>query len=116
MSVAAKDQAVTDFTDLAEALLPHVLAAGNRVMHYFHEGHEVETKADSSPVTVADRDAEEILLAALSTIRPDLPVVAEEMMEGKTARPLGPEFFSSIPLTAPGSSSRQARNLPSISA
>jgi len=39
---------------------------------------EVMTKADSSPVTLADQAAEDYILPALIALTPDIPIVAEE--------------------------------------
>ena len=44
--------------DLVEALLPAVLAAGRIEMSYLTAGVKVETKADATPVTAADHEAE----------------------------------------------------------
>lgn len=86
------------FTGLAEALLPAVLAAGAETMRYFRSGVETETKSDGSPVTLADRAAEEILLAALDRAAPGIPVIAEEAMsEGKQPDIAG-SFFLVDPL------------------
>ena len=63
------------FTD---QLLPAVLAAGQLEMGYFHAGVAVETKADRSPVTIADSEAEALILAALGVIMPGCAVVGEE--------------------------------------
>lgn len=54
------------------------LAAGRAIMDVFHGNIAVALKADASPVTEADRQAEAIILAALSGQCPDIPVVAEE--------------------------------------
>ena len=69
-----------DFDSLGMALLPAVLAAGRLEMRHFAAGVAIEKKADKTPVTVADREAEEIILAALARLVPDIPVVAEEAM------------------------------------
>lgn len=79
--------------ELANALVPHVLNAGRAIMGYYRQGCTVSTKGGGSPVTAADRDAEALLLDALVTIAPGVPVVAEEMMEGKSAADPGREFF-----------------------
>lgn len=63
---------------LAAALLAPVFAAGRIEIDYRRTGIAVERKADRSPVTAADREAEAILVAALAAIAPDIPVVAEE--------------------------------------
>jgi 3'(2'), 5'-bisphosphate nucleotidase len=67
-----------DHRRLTDALLPVVLAAGQLEMGYFDAGCAVETKADQSPVTIADQQAEAMILTALSEIMPGVPVVAEE--------------------------------------
>ena len=64
--------------ELADALLPAVLAAAHVELAYFSSHVEVITKADDTPVTVADREAEAILLKAIEAIAPGVPVVAEE--------------------------------------
>jgi 3'(2'), 5'-bisphosphate nucleotidase len=69
---------VYDHNALIAALLPAVREAGRLEMSHFTNGVKFEQKADRSPVTVADREAETVLLAALAQIRPDVPVVAEE--------------------------------------
>ncbi len=69
-----------DFDSLGTLLLPAVLEAGRLEMRHFAAGVTIEKKADKSPVTVADREAEDIILAALARVVPDVPVVAEEAM------------------------------------
>ncbi|MHA6644696.1 3'(2'),5'-bisphosphate nucleotidase CysQ [Mesorhizobium sp. A623] len=54
------------------------LTAGREVMRVFQAGCAVDRKADNSPVTEADRVAEEIILAGLRAEFPDIPCVAEE--------------------------------------
>jgi 3'(2'), 5'-bisphosphate nucleotidase len=67
-----------DHRHLAATLYPAVLDAGRVEMLHFRAGGAVETKADRSPVTAADREAEAIIVAALAAIAPDIPVAAEE--------------------------------------
>ena len=72
---------------LAEAMLAPVLAAGAVEMRYYHSDVAVESKADNSPVTAADREAEAILLAGLAQAAPGVPVIAEEAVaEGRVPR------------------------------
>lgn len=82
----------------ADAILPHVLAAGAVIMRYFRAGVTVETKAGGSPVTAADRDAENILLSGLAEVAPGVPVIAEEMAEGQTLAATGSTFLLVDPL------------------
>src|SRR5204862_3799927 len=62
---------------LAEGLLSVALAAARAQMAHFGTGMAVESKADRSPVTAADRQSEEIILAALARVAPGGPVIAE---------------------------------------
>lgn len=89
---------MTDFSDLADALLPHVLKAGRVIMAHYGKGGAVTTKSGGSPVTAADHEAEAVLLAALASAAPGVPVIAEEMMEGQSAAATGAEFFLVDPL------------------
>ncbi|MFN0217903.1 MAG: 3'(2'),5'-bisphosphate nucleotidase CysQ [Hyphomicrobium sp.] len=63
---------------LSEALLPAVFEVGRLEMAHFAAGVAVERKSDKSPVTVADREAEAVIVAALSRIAPGIPIIAEE--------------------------------------
>ncbi|MDP6390217.1 MAG: 3'(2'),5'-bisphosphate nucleotidase CysQ [Alphaproteobacteria bacterium] len=64
------------------ALLPDLVdiakRAGAAIMEVYGHEFEVELKADDSPVTEADLASEAIIAAALATLTPNIPVVAEE--------------------------------------
>ena len=66
-------------------------------MRHYREGPQVELKADASPVTQADKESEAIVLQALHSLAPDIPVVSEETACDRSA-PLGPRFFLVDPL------------------
>lgn len=83
---------------LVRALLPSVLEAGAIEMHYYRAGVAIERKADASPVTAADREAEAVLLAALARIAPGVPVVAEEAVARDAPPPVSDAFFLVDPL------------------
>ncbi|MCW5695970.1 MAG: 3'(2'),5'-bisphosphate nucleotidase CysQ [Bauldia sp.] len=83
---------------LIRALLPAVLEAGNRILAIREAGHAVELKADSTPVTEADRAAEAIILAALAALAPGLPVIAEEEAAAGRLPPVGADFVLVDPL------------------
>ncbi|MFE0013710.1 3'(2'),5'-bisphosphate nucleotidase CysQ [Mesorhizobium sp. NPDC059054] len=75
------------------------LAAGSAIMRIFHEGCAVDAKADASPVTEADRQAERIILVGLREIYPHIPCVAEEEASaGILPVTLGEAFFLIDPL------------------
>ena len=67
-----------DHARLTDQLLPVVLHAGRIEMGYFNSGVVVETKADNSPVTRADQEAEALIVEALGALLPGYAVVAEE--------------------------------------
>lgn len=78
--------------------MPAVLAAGRIEMHHFAAGVIVETKLDASPVTVADREAEAVLLEALHRAEPSIPVVAEERASEGIIPDIDATFFLVDPL------------------
>lgn len=83
---------------LLEALLPAVLEAGRVEMGYFSANVTVERKADRSPVTAADREAEAVLVAALQRVAPEVPVVAEEASAAGVVPETDGTFFLVDPL------------------
>lgn len=87
-----------DHAALADALLPAVLRAGQIEMHHLKAGVESEIKSDSSPVTIADREAEAVLIQGLWRAASGVPVVAEESASmGQLPAP-GRSFFVVDPL------------------
>lgn len=82
-----------DLDRLGDLLLPAVLAAGRLELGYFTAGVEIEKKADKSPVTIADREAEAVLLSALASITPRIPVIAEEQVSAGNIPEHGDTFF-----------------------
>ncbi len=79
---------------LIEALIPAVIEAGETILRIRATGHSVETKADRSPVTEADRAAEAILLAAIAEHMPDVPVLAEEEVAAGRVPDLDADFVA----------------------
>ena len=66
---------VAAFRPLAEELAD---AAGSAIRPYFRQRLEVESKADASPVTVADRAAESAMRELIAARRPRDGIVGEE--------------------------------------
>lgn len=81
-----------------EALAHIAVQAGAIVMQHFDDGCAVESKADASPVTAADREAEALILRELARIAPDIPVLAEEAVSAGARPELGDLFFCVDPL------------------
>jgi 3'(2'), 5'-bisphosphate nucleotidase len=67
-----------DLKELAEALIHTAQSAGELIMRYRVMDSAVSYKEDGSPVTNADRAAEELILNDLARLAPGYVVVAEE--------------------------------------
>lgn len=83
---------------LAWLLVGPVLAAGAVEMRHYRSGVAVQTKSDQSPVTIADQEAEVILLEALARLEPGIPVVAEEAVSEGRIPQIDATFFLVDPL------------------
>lgn len=83
---------------IAEFFARVTLAAGPVVMSEYAKVCEVRTKRDSSPVTVADEKAEELILALLRADAPAVPIVAEESMARGVETAIGDSFILVDPL------------------
>ena len=84
--------------DFMSALCQMSLDAGALIMTHFKNGVEEETKADKSPVTQADRDAEVLLETALAKIAPHVQVIGEEACSVQAPEKLDAAFFLLDPL------------------
>jgi 3'(2'), 5'-bisphosphate nucleotidase len=62
-------------------------------MRHYQAGCEARMKSDRSPVTDADEEAEELILAELARAFPGVPVVAEEQAAAGRVSPVGSRFF-----------------------
>lgn len=84
-------------------LLPKVLAlveaAGAVILEHYGDDVAVATKADASPVTVADEAAEWVLVEGLRELTAEVPVIAEEeVAKGGVTGPVGSLFWLVDPL------------------
>ena len=84
--------------NLLPILIEAALAAGAEIARIYGEGCASEAKEDGSPVTIADRSAEEIILERLARAFPDIPVLAEEEAAAGRIPELGRRFFCVDPL------------------
>jgi len=87
-----------DLAYLLAAIRPVAEDAGAATLRYY--GHAVASlKTDGSPVTAADQAAEDIILAALADLTPEIPVIAEEAMaKGPAPEVAGRRFWLVDPL------------------
>jgi 3'(2'), 5'-bisphosphate nucleotidase len=78
---------------LLRAMVEFAIAAGGIVSDYSQGECSVERKADSSPVSAADRTAEAVILAGLAHVAPEIPVVAEEEVAAGRLPDVATRFF-----------------------
>lgn len=84
--------------NLLPIIIEAALAAGAEIERIYAEGCEAEEKEDGSPVTIADRHAEAIVLERLAAAFPDIPILAEEEAAAGRIPELGARFFCVDPL------------------
>jgi 3'(2'), 5'-bisphosphate nucleotidase len=85
--------------DIGQALAEICEAAAALILPLWRSGLEVLTKADESPVTVADQRGEKLILEHLARRFPGVPVISEEdASEFGTPDAIGPRFFLVDPL------------------
>jgi 3'(2'), 5'-bisphosphate nucleotidase len=78
--------------------LARIAAAAGQVVMGHYGACDARTKADRSPVTDADEDAEALILKELAIAFPGVPVVAEEAMAAGRKVAAGNRFFLVDPL------------------
>ena len=76
-----------------DAVRQLAVAAGRAILAIRDRGFRIETKADASPVTEADREAEAIITAGLEKLTPDVPIVGEEAVAAGRIQTVGTEPF-----------------------
>jgi 3'(2'), 5'-bisphosphate nucleotidase len=87
-----------DLSRLLPAIRRAAEEAGAATLRYYGSAAAV-LKTDGSPVTAADQAAEDIILAALARLTPEIPVVAEEAMaNGHGPQAVGSRFWLVDPL------------------
>ena len=59
------------------ALCTAALQAGARIMQHYKNGVKAEEKSDKSPVTQADRDAEDIIERELAALAPNIQMMGK---------------------------------------
>ncbi len=76
-----RDIYYVELLELTRKLIPVVKEAGEITLKYFKHDPEIITKADGSPVTLADREAEACIKKHLTELYPDIPLVGEESVD-----------------------------------
>ena len=85
-------------TAFMHALCTAALEAGARIIEHYKNGVEAEEKSDKSPVTQADRDAEDLIERALATLAPNIQMIGEEACSERVPDRLASHFFLVDPL------------------
>lgn len=100
--MSAKNSPAQDLPDAATfiaGLERAALSAGQIILDFYANGVDVSHKSDASPVTEADHAAEAVILAALQSLTPDIPVIAEEeVAAGRIPELVGSRFYLVDPL------------------
>jgi len=84
--------------ELLERVETIALEAGRLVMAVYATEFAVDAKDDASPVTLADRRAEALIVDALRALAPDIPIVAEESVAAGCVPAIGERFWLVDPL------------------
>lgn len=79
--------------ELLERVIVVVRTAAQIVMDVYDTDFEVVVKDDDSPVTLADKRAEAVIVPALQELLPDVPVIAEEAVAEGAIPAQGHERF-----------------------
>lgn len=61
-----------------EKLLDLAYQAGDAIMEIYYEDFDVAKKDDHSPITVADKNSNDIIIKGLKNLFPDIPIISEE--------------------------------------
>ncbi|MGM0597520.1 MAG: 3'(2'),5'-bisphosphate nucleotidase CysQ [Myxococcota bacterium] len=70
-----------DYQLLIKELLPVIREAGKKIMEIYEDDFEVEYKKDSSPLTRADQEANQIIVDFLKKTWPEHAVLSEEVKD-----------------------------------
>ncbi|MGI9342843.1 MAG: 3'(2'),5'-bisphosphate nucleotidase CysQ [Gammaproteobacteria bacterium] len=89
----------TDIAHLTEAVVAIARRAGQAILHIYESDFDVETKADNSPLTAADRASHQLIVRELTELTPDIPIWSEESATiSFNSRSLWSEFWLVDPL------------------
>ena len=80
-------QNTIDFKELATAMENLFRNVAVDIMNIYHSDFETEYKENNTPVTIADKNAEQSIINALRNITPHIPCVGEETYQKKSYTP-----------------------------
>ncbi len=67
--------------DLKDSLIQISREAGEKILEIYNDPQlfeKIDTKADDSPLTLADRSANSLIVEQLSSLTPEIPILSEE--------------------------------------
>src|SRR5271165_6078737 len=96
--VASHLIAASESDRIADIFARLVLSAGPVVLKAYETGCGIWTKADMSPVSEADVQAEAVMLEGLARLLPGIPVIAEEAVAGGEVPTVSDSFVLVDPL------------------
>jgi 3'(2'), 5'-bisphosphate nucleotidase len=77
--------ATRDLAELAEAVMPTALRAGDAIMRVYDGVFAVQRKTDDSPLTLADLESQRIIIEDLNRLTPEIPILSEESAQAPWA-------------------------------
>jgi 3'(2'), 5'-bisphosphate nucleotidase len=84
--------------ELLEKLILIARNAGDSILEVYSTEFNVRNKNDLSPVTDADEKAEKLILSALASLTPDVPVISEEAASAGALPNIASRFWLVDPL------------------
>jgi 3'(2'), 5'-bisphosphate nucleotidase len=84
--------------EVLEEIIAVARLAADEVLDAYAGGSQFQSKEDGSPVTEADRRAQEVICAELDRLAPDIPIVAEEAGRSRPAQTPDGRFWLVDPL------------------
>ena len=67
-----------NYGDLIEPIVALAVNAGDRILEVYATDFDVQSKADESPLTQADLASQNVIVAGLAKLTPDIPIISEE--------------------------------------
>lgn len=92
------DYSVRFESDWPDSIAAIARAAGEVILDIYATDFTVRGKSDASPVTMADEEAEAVILSGLAKLTPDIPIVAEEEVAAGRIPTLQDRFWLVDPL------------------
>ena len=67
-----------NYGDLIEPIVALAIDGGDKILEVYATDFDVQSKADDSPLTLADLASHNTIVAGLKALTPDIPIISEE--------------------------------------